>query len=84
MQVVKPYEGVELECYSITPVTWFFMGKRLPSNVKVDVNYLKIEEVLLDNAGEYECIGVDLSSVKFFSRSTLIIKGNNVEVLILV
>jgi len=60
-----------IECFSLTPATWSYMDRRLPTNVKVDINLLTIKKVSINNAGVYECQGTDKDNKLFSSRSTL-------------
>jgi len=67
--------GAYIECFSLTPVIWSYMERRLPIDAKVDVNMLTIAGVNIDNAGVYECQGTDEDYKIFTSRSTLIVNG---------
>ncbi len=68
-------------CFSNKPVEWKFRDGAIPHNARVVPSKkrslkhsLVISEVLLDNEGMYQCVGLD-NEQYFESEGTLTVKG---------
>ena len=72
-----------IHCVSPVEVTWTFQGGPLPSNVVTGttiskngyLNYLKIDDVRLDNAGIYTCTGEVNEDIIFKDDGVILVKG---------
>jgi len=66
-------ESVQIECYSSSPVLWFFNNGYLPSGVakkKTRIyNTILIEHVYWTHSGTFQCYGELIDEGKFFAES---------------
>jgi len=69
---LKHVHTTPIICYSIIQVSWKLNDQSLPSNVEVDnSNSINIKRVKKNNAGLYECEGINYNFQHFIAQSTV-------------
>ena len=83
-QTAAPLQTIEFLCYTEITVAWFFQGGPLPLNAEevrrseTRWSILKINNVILINAGTYTCVGEESKYVIFEADAVLSVQGKQI------
>ena len=83
-KTAAPLQTIEFLCYTENTVVWLFQGGPLPLNAEevrrseTRWSILKINNVMLNNAGTYTCVGEESKYVIFEADAVLSVRGKQI------